>query len=320
MPDPEHLAVEIVDVPTLTQVDTQGVSRRQLRDLSALLALPAIWVDQDSTDIVAGLLDVLFGVLRLDFGYARFGGATGAGGLEFWRPRGSEIPAVLSLILNSSEVLQPKAITIAAATLTDDGNIRLTRVTPPLIGQDGIVIVGSSSREFPTSFDLYLLRVAVGQAAISIHSARRLAGERAARTAAEDALQRRNAFLAQLADDLIAPLSTLGEHVTQAHDLASEVTEPTAPAIDVGGTASESREQALPPLPPVHLTRRESEVLGLLAQGLSNKEIAAVLWLSERTIERHVTGLYRKIGVERRTEATAFALRYGLAGSNEPEA
>ena len=41
---------------------------------------------------------------------------------------------------------------------------------------------------------------------------------------------------------------------------------------------------------------------------------------SERTIERHVTGLYRKIGVERRTEATAFALRYGLAGSNEPEA
>jgi DNA-binding NarL/FixJ family response regulator len=60
------------------------------------------------------------------------------------------------------------------------------------------------------------------------------------------------------------------------------------------------------------LTRREAEVLGLLAQGLSNKEIAAELWLSTRTVERHITGLYGKIGVQRRTETTAFALRRGL--------
>jgi DNA-binding NarL/FixJ family response regulator len=52
--------------------------------------------------------------------------------------------------------------------------------------------------------------------------------------------------------------------------------------------------------------------LGLLAQGMSNKEIAGVLWLSDRTIERHITGLYRKIGAHRRTEAAAFALRHGL--------
>jgi DNA-binding NarL/FixJ family response regulator len=55
------------------------------------------------------------------------------------------------------------------------------------------------------------------------------------------------------------------------------------------------------------------EVLGLLAQGLSNKEIAGVLWLSDRTVERHITALYRKIGVARRSEATAFALRNGMA-------
>jgi DNA-binding CsgD family transcriptional regulator len=64
------------------------------------------------------------------------------------------------------------------------------------------------------------------------------------------------------------------------------------------------------------LTRREAEVLGLLAQGLSNKEIAALLWLSERTVERHITGVYRKIGVERRSEATAFALRHGLVATD----
>ncbi|WP_235934170.1 response regulator transcription factor, partial [Agromyces humi] len=60
------------------------------------------------------------------------------------------------------------------------------------------------------------------------------------------------------------------------------------------------------------LTRREMEVLGLLAQGLSNKEIAGVMWLSDRTVERHITSLYRKIGVARRSEATAFALRHGM--------
>jgi DNA-binding CsgD family transcriptional regulator len=61
------------------------------------------------------------------------------------------------------------------------------------------------------------------------------------------------------------------------------------------------------------LTQREAEVLGLLAAGRSNKEIAAELFLSERTVERHITTIYRKIGVHRRTEATAYALRHGLA-------
>ena len=63
---------------------------------------------------------------------------------------------------------------------------------------------------------------------------------------------------------------------------------------------------------PIPLTRREIETLGLLAQGLSNKEIAGLMWLSDRTVERHITSLYRKIGVARRSEATAFALRHGL--------
>ena len=54
-------------------------------------------------------------------------------------------------------------------------------------------------------------------------------------------------------------------------------------------------------------------MLGLVAAGRSNKEIAAELFLSERTVERHITTIYRKIGVHRRTEAMAFALRHGLA-------
>jgi DNA-binding CsgD family transcriptional regulator len=68
---------------------------------------------------------------------------------------------------------------------------------------------------------------------------------------------------------------------------------------------------------PAGLTRREAEVLGLLAVGHSNKEIAADLFLSERTVERHITNVYRKIGTRRRTEAMAFALRHGLADVEE---
>ncbi len=64
---------------------------------------------------------------------------------------------------------------------------------------------------------------------------------------------------------------------------------------------------------PAGLTGREAEVLGLLAQGRSNKEIAARLDLSVRTVERHITSCYRKIGARRRTEAMAFALMHGLA-------
>ena len=50
--------------------------------------------------------------------------------------------------------------------------------------------------------------------------------------------------------------------------------------------------------PPARLTRREAELLGLLAQGLNNKEIGASLWLSDRTVELPISGLYRKIGAQ----------------------
>ncbi len=70
---------------------------------------------------------------------------------------------------------------------------------------------------------------------------------------------------------------------------------------------------------PAGLTSREAEILGLLASGRSNKEIAAHLVLSVRTVERHLTGVYRKIGAQRRTEAMAFALRHGLARVDPPK-
>lgn len=58
------------------------------------------------------------------------------------------------------------------------------------------------------------------------------------------------------------------------------------------------------------LSAREAEVLQLIAEGLTNREIAARLSLSVHTVERHTTNLYAKLGVRGRAEATASALRH----------
>ena len=66
------------------------------------------------------------------------------------------------------------------------------------------------------------------------------------------------------------------------------------------------------------LTGRESEILEQVASGQSNKQIAGKFWLSEQTIKYHLTNVYRKLGVNSRTEAARFAYEHGLAGSALP--
>jgi DNA-binding NarL/FixJ family response regulator len=60
------------------------------------------------------------------------------------------------------------------------------------------------------------------------------------------------------------------------------------------------------------LTARELEVLQLLATGKTNKEIAANLFISERTVDRHVSNIFMKLDVASRSAATAFAFEHNL--------
>jgi DNA-binding NarL/FixJ family response regulator len=60
------------------------------------------------------------------------------------------------------------------------------------------------------------------------------------------------------------------------------------------------------------LTEREREVLGLVAQGKANKEIARQLEISERTVRTHVSSILGKLGLVSRTQAALYALREGL--------
>lgn len=61
------------------------------------------------------------------------------------------------------------------------------------------------------------------------------------------------------------------------------------------------------------LTRRETEVLQLLADGMSNRDIAQTLFLSVRTVEAHLRSLYGKLDVSSRTEAALWAVRNGYS-------
>lgn len=73
---------------------------------------------------------------------------------------------------------------------------------------------------------------------------------------------------------------------------------PSKPAVVRGGVSK--------------LTAREQEVLGLMGQGARNKDIAAALVITERTVKIHVSNIFSKLNVNNRTEAVTVALKLGL--------
>jgi DNA-binding NarL/FixJ family response regulator len=67
-----------------------------------------------------------------------------------------------------------------------------------------------------------------------------------------------------------------------------------------------------PRRPEFSLTHRERDILGLLAEGRSNRDIAQVLFLSEKTVKAHLAAIFRKLGVTNRTQAAMAAVSMGI--------
>jgi ATP/maltotriose-dependent transcriptional regulator MalT len=127
------------------------------------------------------------------------------------------------------------------------------------------------------------------------------------------------------AHDIVAALTGLGRavhrlgrpdeaarHLRAAEALAAGIANPQRLA-DVRAALAEIGESADAAALPDGLTVRQVDVLRLLADGLSNKQIAAELSLSPVTIERHLATVYRKLGLGGRVDAARYAVTHGLA-------
>jgi DNA-binding NarL/FixJ family response regulator len=66
------------------------------------------------------------------------------------------------------------------------------------------------------------------------------------------------------------------------------------------------------------LTRREVEILQLVAEGHSNSQLARMLWVTEQTVKFHLSNIYRKLNVANRTEASRWAQLHGLLPATRP--
>jgi DNA-binding NarL/FixJ family response regulator len=102
----------------------------------------------------------------------------------------------------------------------------------------------------------------------------------------------------------------LADHLVRVHD-GQVVVDPTM-ATRIALRTAHAGAGRVWPGSEVGLSQRESEVLALLATGLTNRLIAAELVLGEETIKTHLRYIYRKLGVNDRAQAVAAALRQGI--------
>jgi len=87
----------------------------------------------------------------------------------------------------------------------------------------------------------------------------------------------------------------------------------------LGEFARQARRAAVTPLPGADLSVREKEVLELVTQGKSNKEIAVALAIAENTVKNHLKNILEKLHLENRVQAATFALREGLVQNRREE-
>ncbi|HEX6799089.1 MAG TPA: response regulator transcription factor [Ktedonobacterales bacterium] len=100
---------------------------------------------------------------------------------------------------------------------------------------------------------------------------------------------------------------------TQAEALCQAIKAAAAGQVQLTPKAAARLMQAInAPESPDALTERETDVLRLVAQGQSNKQIARGLSITEQTVKSHVSSIFSKLGVQSRTQATLYAIRTGL--------
>ena len=173
-PDRSRSALEPPNQVVALPGDTATLSS-QLRDLIAILALPAVWSGRDAVDIPEAVLEALSSMLRLDLAYIRAADPAGSGPVETARvqgrpdlgSRGREIAGLLADGTTDPDANQ-------ALVLPDPATgepLRATRTALGLAGHTGVVIAASRRSSFPTPFERFLLQSIIMQAEVALRNA-----------------------------------------------------------------------------------------------------------------------------------------------------
>src|SRR6267142_3779565 len=149
-----------------------------INDLISVQALPAMWTGQEPAQIVSTLLDVLIGMLRLDFAYARLKDPDGESPIELLRlPQSRNLTASTQAI---GHVLQPwlgdapQKWPLLVRNPIGDGDVSIVPLRLGLRDKIGVIVAGSQRADFPGETERLLLSVAANQAAIGLQEARLL--------------------------------------------------------------------------------------------------------------------------------------------------
>jgi len=213
-------------------------------------------------------------------------------------------PSIAIGLANLADVLIKTGEWDAAERLLDEG-IALADGNPQLIGifRSNQGAIAAHREDWTAAAEHFRAAIAASQAGGHPHDSIEPMiglGRVYHRTGRRDEALRELRSAHALATD-IGNAKRLGEAEAALAEVTGE------PVAEAGAAASVSAPR------PGNLTPRQADVLRLLAAGRSNKQIAAELYLSPATVERHLATIYRNLGLAGRVEAARFAIEHGLA-------
>src|SRR6266850_3608685 len=183
-----------------------------INDLISVQALPAMWTGQEPAQIVSTLLDVLIGMLRLDFAYARLKDPAGESPIEMLRlPQSRNLtasPQDIGHMLQPWLGDDPQKWPLLVRNPIGDGDVSIVPLRLGLRDKISVIVAGSLRADFPGETERLLLSVAANQAAIGLQEARLLSEQK---RAAEELDQR----VAERTSELLAANEQLEKEIAE---------------------------------------------------------------------------------------------------------